>query len=258
MEDVEMTPMTMGTAVQVNTPAPGIESFGEEAMVMQEGEIVDSASDTQEVEEAPPVEEADMLLSSAKDEGFEEALTHLADGDFEKPEQEEELTEEGSVDAEVEEAEPAEDMEMDELEKQELIEKINMLEEEVTNLEEKTKELTERLKTTEANLKLSLETLLAMAILMHELIKKERDQKKKLSLFEFLINLMGKLLVSIADPDAEQKDNKKEEPAPSQAVETPDIDELLKYLKEKGMGANNVENIQQPHVASEAPHPLAA
>lgn len=260
MEEMEMTPMAAGAAVQVNTPdASGIQSEGRSAPTEHEDNVVEGVFEAPEVEEVAPVEEADMLLTSAKDEGFEEALTHLADGDFEKTKPEEESNEPAKkAENDVAEIDKTDEPELNEIEKQELIEKINVLEEQVTNLEEKTKELTERLKISEANLKVSLETLLAMALLMHELIKKERDQKKKASLLEFLIAFMGKLLISIVDPEAEQKDKKKGPDMAPDENKVSDIDELLKYLKEKGFGGSVDTKAAQPSNPTEINQPLAA
>lgn len=234
-----MTPMTTGTAVSVMNPEPSGEfEISNENII--EGE--ESAFDANESQ--PAIEESDILLQSAKDEGFEEALVHLAEGDFEiqvKEEGDLELLEqeqepEQEVTTEMEELPPDEDL--SDVEKQELVEKIARMDEQIDDLEEKTKFLSEKLKVSEANLKLSLETLLAMAQLMRELIKKEKSQKKKLSLLEFLLKFMGNFLLSIVDPEGQQKGADSSQNGQGGEREDDDeinFEELLKSLSKNGL-----------------------
>lgn len=246
MEDMEMTPMISGNVVSLNTDVSG-EAF--ESETIEQGEIVENIIETPEIEQQkPPIEEADMLLSSAKDEGFEEALTHLAEGDFTRDTSDNKTGDEEKQNAEEEEAieQPIENIDEEENmtdgEKAELVEKIHRMDEQITNLEEKTKMLTEKLKISEANLKLSLETLLAMAQLMKEMIKKEKSKKKKLSLLEFLLQLMGNFLLSIVDPEGEHVEGKNIQNGQGEVFEgeeDTDIDELLNRLYKNGLQADN-------------------
>ena len=81
MEDMEMTPMTNGAAVAVSQPQ--VERTTDDISTHDTVTSREVFSDP-ELGLETPRDEAEMLFKSAKEEGFKEALTHLAEGDFEE------------------------------------------------------------------------------------------------------------------------------------------------------------------------------
>lgn len=255
MEDMEMTPMTTGTAVSVSQP-----QFEREADVSPQEEAITS----KEVFEDPnlgveePTDEAEMLFKSAKDEGFEEALTHLAEGDFEtgviEEEPEEGLSDENTEGDDRKKIVESKSEDEIETEKEELLAKIDVLEEKVSHILERNEELQERLIKAEERADMSQEMLLEMFKYLYEMAKKEEDEKKKLSFLEALLAIVARFLITIADPDAKVDDGKKEETAAPRSKKTPTFEEMIKFLNKRA--AEGSTAIQQPQ--SETPEPMAA
>ncbi len=252
---MEMTPMTNGAAVAVTQPQ------------VEQPVEVGSTNDTvtsREVFSDPalevdtPRDEAEMLFKSAKEEGFEEALTHLAEGDFE-----ENPVEEAMVEAETSEKDLAkkdskegEVEEVPEKEREELLEKIETLEGKVSALIERNEELNERLIKAEERAQLSQEMLVEMFKYLYELAKKEEDEKKKLSLFEVLLSFIAKFMITVVDPDAKIEDDKKTTTATtSKQKKSNSMDEMIKFLKEKGMVSvgNDIPGQTTPHTSETQP-----
>lgn len=130
---------------------------------------------------------ADMLLDSAKEDGFEDALQKFIDGQFEEDdaEQEEEIVNENSPDRagkkdlsdSVESAEVIEGETIDgaKIEAEFPIEeKIRMLEERAETLQEENKVLLERVKAAEMTNSANQEIMLVFAKALYELAKRRR------------------------------------------------------------------------------------
>ena len=234
MEDMEMTSMTTGTAVMVSQPQ------------IERGEV-SSSNDTVSSEEVfsdpnlaveTPQDEAEMLFKSAKEEGFEEALTHLAEGDFEVDSAEEPVEDTGVSENELakKDIQEGEVEEVPEKEREELLEKIETLEGKVSGLIERNEELNERLIKAEERAQLSQEMLIEMFKYLYELAKKEEDEKKKLSLFEVLLSFIAKFMITVVDPDAKIDEEKKGRMGTgTKQKKGNSMDEMIAFLQERGM-----------------------
>lgn len=232
MEDFEMTTMTTGTSVAV------AQRSQERAMDVPSSDTVVTS---QEVFSDPnlgletPRDEAEMLFKSAKEEGFEEALTHLAEGDFERDVQEELIDE--NVDEEMpEEFEfSGEDTSQEVLEEQRdvLLEKIDVLDVKVSHLIEQNAILQEKLKKSDERVQMTHEMFIEMFKYLYEMAKKEEDEKKKLGLFEMLIDIIAKFLVTVVEPDTKPQEEKKSKDETSLSKHTPSFEEMIKFLQEK-------------------------
>lgn len=183
--------------------------------------------------------DADELLEVVKDNGFEQAFEFLADDDVVEGEEgdvTEEKDSENPMTAESEEGEN-ELPDIEEEEKQNVFERIKELENKVTDLEEKNKELSDRLKGSEENLQLSLETMQQMALILKELIEEEEDERKKISLLEVLVMIMGNLMQEIAYPEDESSQERPQQMAANNHVnnnkKVVPYTELLKRMREK-------------------------
>ncbi len=233
MEDMEMTTMTTGAAVTVSQP--------------QTERVIEAPSDddtvtSKEVFSDPdlgvdtPRDEAEMLFKSAKEEGFEEALTHLAEGDFEKISGEELALDIVEPENEIErkELQEGEVEEMPEKEKEELLEKIEVLEGKVSHLIEQDETLQERLIKSDERSQMSQEMLIEMFKYLYEMAKKEEDEKKKLSIFEILLAFVAKFMITVVDPDAKVENGKKEEKTATSTKKPASFEDMMKFIKEKG------------------------
>lgn len=206
---------------------------------------------------------ADAILNSAKEEGFEEALIHLANGDFDgeieslktddNPDSEEvSLGEPEAEDVnnpkpekiqdtdtktkpENEDAEPSEDEE-----RQAVVEKIRFLEEKLDSLEEKNKELSARLMAVENRQALTMQTLLEMAMVLREMVKDEEDEEKKVSLLELLVDMMGNLMIAMFVPDDKEANKKvsqlaqKEQKQVKKGTKKRSLEEIVRTLRDRG------------------------
>lgn len=233
MEDFEMTPMTTGTAVSISqTPVERTVDVPSSEDTITSSEVFSDPNlgvDT-------PKDEAEMLFKSAKEEGFEEALTHLAKGDFDKTTSEEQpdkdvLTDEAEIAEPVTENEITE--EITEPEEAEILEKIEILEEKVSHLIEQNEHLQEKLVKSDESAQMSQEMLIAMFKYLYEIAKKEEDEKTKLSLFEALLAFVAKFMITVVDPDAKIENGKKEEKSDSSIKKPESFEEMMKFLKEK-------------------------
>ena len=155
---------------------------------------------------------ADNVLKSAKEEGFEGALQHLADGDFEDDEavsKGEELDEVLDVEISESEEEPLVSSEM-----QYYVEKVQILEEKVDVLMEKNKELTEKMKKVENVQAQTIFTLVEIARIYEAMIKEETNVESKAGLLEILIQILtdfiNELMDSVSVDEKNEQDRKKE------------------------------------------------
>jgi hypothetical protein len=251
MENIETpTNMTTGVAVPVNNNP----SFGSEP---EEGTIIEQVrqdentvvpDEVQEIGEIAKENESvnisDLLLKTAKEEGFEQALVALANNELDEkmpedaqPQADEDNSEFEKKNDEVVDEKEEKEVEPVELtveeEREQLIARVNSLEEQVGELMEETKELSERLKSAEAMAQLSKEMMLQMLALLYEMIKKEEDEKDKVSLLETLIALIGKFMMTLVDPEGEdKKEEKKVQPEPEKkGTVTPDMKKVMQLLK---------------------------
>jgi hypothetical protein len=251
MEDMEMTKMTNGAVITVSQP-----QVEQPAHVEPTNDTVTSRQvfSDPELGRDTPRDEAEMLFKSAKEEGFEEALTHLAEGDFnavsdEKPAEWDETLKNGPVTKEVLEGDVEE---VPEKEREELLGKIETLEEKVAGLVGRNEELQERLVKSEERAQLSQEMLFEMFKYLYELAKKEEDDKKKLSLFEVLLSLIAKFMITVVDPDAKIENEKKGTTVSgTKQKKSSSMDEMIKFLNEKGMVGvgNDVPNKTHSHAS---------
>ncbi len=260
---MEMTPMTNGAAVAVSQPQ--VERTTDDISTHDTVTSREVFSDP-ELGLETPRDEAEMLFKSAKEEGFKEALTHLAEGDFEEvaeqvtveepienaatPENENEPIKKDIQEGEVEE--------VPEKEREELLEKIETLEGKVSGLIEHNEELNERLVKAEERAQLSQEMLIEMFKYLYELAKKEEDEKKKLSLFEVLLSFIAKFMITVVDPDAKMENDKKAVPSTgTKQKKGTSMDEMIKFLKEKGMVGVGSDISQEAPTHVSEPQPVS-
>lgn len=181
-----------------------------------------------------PESDVDALLNVVREEGFESAFEYLAEDEGSDSDNSSEKQDE--IDDQTQEVENAEFQDTNDDEKKGVFERIKELEEKVTNLEDKNKEISDRLKGAEDNLRLSLETMQQMVLVLKALVEEEEDERKKMSLLEILVTLMGNLMTELAYPEDESS---QEKPQPavinrkgSNRKESP-YEELLKRLSNK-------------------------
>lgn len=226
------TPMSSNVPVTVGATTGGENNFLPESS----GQVRVPAEQEVKPDNGPQdeVQISEKILLSAKEEGFEEALTHLANGDFETAgdsfgsvleteanepnvevedmgptdfEQEEKIEESSANEKNTsnEKAAPIVDGEVEGDEKNEVVvEKIRELESQVTGLEEKNKELFEKVQNLENNNTLALQALLEMTMVLREMLKEEDNSEKKVPLLQSLVNLMTSLMIAMFVPDGEK------------------------------------------------------
>lgn len=171
----------------------------------------------------------DSLLEEAASEGdgFEEILTKIADGEFE---------DEGAQD-EVEVQEDEIELQDDEELGDEMIthEEFVILEEKVDTLIETTKEVSEKLDRLPQEMRMNAKEFYDMILAMYKLAKEEKSKKKRGSMFLFLIKLVGIFMQSIADPEALDKLEPKEQEEEEEQEEEGSVTKMMDYLQKNGM-----------------------
>lgn len=264
------TPMTSNVSVPVSSES--VESVHFEA---QQGSLdFNHAEQTQD-----EIETSDKILDSAKNEGFEEALTRLANGDFDQendienegekdePENQSDQEEEKSLEGleidfkngkdakqEVEFSKGEEEpLELDD-ERDEMVARIKDLDSQIVDLEEKNKELFEKVKHLETNNTLAMQTLLEMTMVLHELLKEEEDDEKKMTAMEALIKMMGELMRAMFVPDNDDGIDRVAKMGEGQKETVKndkkrDVRDVIRKLQEKGMIRSDLE------LQSETPRP---
>lgn len=176
---------------------------------------------------------ADRILHSAKDEGFDEALIHLADGDFD----EESLTQEEIPDPEVS-GENNTELTPEEMEKQALMSRVQELEEQVEDLKQKNQELFNEVSKIKENAEVSNQALLMLALALYELAKKEENEEKKISLMELIISMMTLFMKEMFVPEDESGkvsniSKIQEHQTQKKNTKTPTFEQLMTILKTK-------------------------
>lgn len=169
----------------------------------------------------------DRILESAKEEGFEEALTHLADGDFDETDEDAEpvMTEEDSEPAEIE------DKKIDEDEKiVEYSEQITILEGKVEDLENKNKDLFERLSNVEDRQNLSAQAMLETILLLKALAEEEEDDKKKADILSTVLQFMENLIIMMFVPESEESLKNKNSKDSKSSHNSPLKDNVINFL----------------------------
>lgn len=213
METMEM-PMTQGVTQDVM-----------EHVVVSDFEVEVEDNNTHEVT-LPTI---DSLLEEAASEGdgFEEILTKIADGEFE---------DEGAQD-EVEVQEDEIELQDDEELGDEMIthEEFVILEEKVDTLIETTKEVSEKLDRLPQEMRMNAKEFYDMILAMYKLAKEEKSKKKRGSMFLFLIKLVGIFMQSIADPEALDKLEPKEQEEEEEQEEEGSVTKMMDYLQKNGM-----------------------
>ncbi|MDO8269533.1 MAG: hypothetical protein Q7T54_02580 [Candidatus Levybacteria bacterium] len=255
METTEM-PMSSNVPVAVGVDAGINDSFSAESAEMSKPIVGE-----EHVEEEPKetvIETSDQILFSAKNEGFEETLIHLAEGDFDPidkkevgdtVEREVELTTSGPEKRTAESSESAQ-LEFDPEDKTDEVPKDNEqdvvgsrvkdLETQVINLEEKNKNLLEKIQSLESSNTLAMQTLLEMTMVLHEMAKDEEDEEKKATMLEVLVDMMASLMKAMFVPE----DNKRVEGVAQSGINHQEvvrkgskkrsIDEIVKKLRKEG------------------------
>lgn len=141
--------------------------------------------------ELSQISDADRLLNYAKEEGFEEALTHLAEGDFDEVAAEEQVLSEDIIDVEVIDEMAIEEMRLQESmeawEKMSVIQRIDIMKQKVTGLEEKNKELFTTLQEVSNKAELSYDSLIGIAAVLYMMLEQEEDEDKELDLLTLLV-----------------------------------------------------------------------
>lgn len=259
------TTMSSNVAVQVAgdtmSKAPSVDhenrSFQTETPVENQDVEINENVSTQDM--------ADQILSSAKEGGFEEALQRLADGEFdeEKAIQEEVIAttkdapeaEEGIIELEIDaDGEKAQENKEPQ-EREEMIGRIKELEAKVVNLEERNTELFEKVKKVEINNTLATQTLLEMAVIMHEMLKDEEDDEKKISMLELLVNAMAELIKVMFVPEEEddQKSGDIQDRRESEHKgKKRSFGEIVSSLREKGLIKSQPQKDQAPQEIQQA------
>lgn len=256
METTEM-PMSSNVPVTVGADARINNSFSAENAEIFKEPIVEEEHVEEESKETV-IETSDQILASAKGEGFEEALIHLAEGDFDPVEDSrveegneiEELSSLGTGN-EVDESKKAllpesknpEDIASEtnqEIEQDASVGRIRDLETQVISLEEKNKNLLEKIQGLETNNTLAMQTLLEMTMVLHEMAKDEEDDEKKATMLEVLVDMMGSLMKAMFVPE----DNKSVESVAQSGINHQEtvkkgnkkrsIDEIVKKLRKEG------------------------
>ncbi len=207
-------------------------------------------------EHNPDHEIADEILKSAKEDGFEDALQKLADGEFEKDlkesevvKAEENLLEELIVDEEIFIQEPITP------ENGYMVERIHELEARVANLELKNKELSERLRNSENLNIMTIFSLAEIARILAEMIKEEEKGEEKVSLLEILVEVLQEIFHAIIDPNGEMQDNEKEEHSSNEEEENNPrrtLLEIVEKLQAEGQIRTNRQIQQDVHSAQAA------
>jgi hypothetical protein len=183
-------------------------------------------------ENQPPISEnhpyADELFETAKKDGVDAAFDKLAHDEPKKDDHSEETDEahEESVDQPKEEVVEGEEEEEDTEEKEVrsdetdqeenrgeartekpidfMQERVNELEERVAELLERNEELEDKIKAQEKDIRLALETSLAMAQILEALLagkKEDEEDKEAQGLLALLVKLIAKLLIRLTTPE---------------------------------------------------------
>lgn len=147
------------------------------------------------------------IMTTAKDDGVDTAFERLADGEFD---QENDtvgsLSIPETVDTETDQPEGAK--EKKDTEKEMLKERIDELEQQVTNLKEKNVNLFERVQAIEMQRDTSNEALLTLITALYEMAQKEEDERKKVTMFELLIDALSAFMRAMVMPEEMGKQNK--------------------------------------------------
>ncbi len=251
---METTEMTVNTATPVMSQVSSQHSEG--FSVSPEGGTENIHEAPHEAKEDAPTtieqQGADKLLASAKDEGFEDALTHLAEGDFDPVE---DTTQEHERDVEHSGKEPqftipetkaeARDDDTSEInvltpeeeERMGVISHMKELESQVINLDEKNKELSSRLKDSEVVTTMAMQTLMEMTHALRELIDEEENEEEKISLLEIMVMVMGKMLETFYKPQGSeisgQQETVQQVERPQKSKRNENVTRIMQYLQEK-------------------------
>ena len=249
MESMEM-PVQMTTNVSTSIGNSVPKSSETIEMEVAPSNILQNRSGENIQEDIEEVTIANKLLNSAKDDGFEEALIKLANGELEVGNENNEPEVLDSDDS-PEEFKP-EEMLPEEMKP--FHEQIVLLEEKVADLEEKNKELLERAKNSEKTNQVNQEIMLALAMALHELAKREEDEEKKISMLELIVNMLTYFMRETMTDYSEVEEKKSEGHTHQKFSSRNKIDgvgRIMQLINEKGQGLRN-QPLQSP--ASQIPH----
>lgn len=202
---------------------------------------------------------ADDILNSAKEQGFEDALTRLANGDFENQGKGMEDEKKDTNEDDIQKLEPEEvDVEEELLkEASPLEEQIKELQKKALEFEDNNKELKDRVQALEKSNEMEMQAILQLAQVIYELIKREEDEKKKASMLEIVINIIAELMKAMFIPeDPEAKKQKtdmqpvKSENQSKNPVRFEDVVNTLIQSRENKTLKNN--NIDESHLSQAA------
>ncbi len=245
-----MTIMSPTSTVAIDTSK---ESELGKVLAYEEGTYseVENPHEEELINESDHKQTADLLLESAKEEGFLEALVHLANGDFEDSQNYSDETSSDVLELEFE-TDDLETIENEEQvidpQKEELLVRIDQLESQVADVLTKNEKLNLDLQKANERADLSQETLMAMFYALYELAKKEEDEKKKIGLFETLIELVSQFMLTVIDPEGEF--NKKEENDSNKTEKEPvAIEKIMQFLKNKNSKNTTTEMTKDTPIA---------
>lgn len=233
MEELEMT---------ISSHANVVIDVADEKSSDKEGKANENLTSGFEKSVEPKMENeaentAGLLLESAKKEGFFESLVHLAKGDFEDSQNDPEVSSDLiKIEPENDEEEVIEGEEAADTEKAMLLTRIDELESQVADVLEENEKLRSDVKRAEDRAELSQEALLAMFAYLYELAKKEEDEKKKIGLFEALIDLVSKFMLTVIDPEGEFEKKEEQDEKKESEKEPVSIEKIMQFMKERTSG----------------------
>ncbi len=231
MEGTEM-PMTSGVVISAAQP----ESFYQPEVA----KVLDITRRQVNNDVDASIFDANLILDSAKNEGFEQTLFDLAEGKFDDQSIEEELQyqEEESVDE-------VKDLIIDDEMSQEVKEQPIVAEGNAELLNQKMEQLDSRFKGIEEDYMSKREFLEVLSLFAE--YKKAKTEKEKMSVLEILVKMMTFILAELASPE---DSNYKGLPSAGRAGQTSeshepiDMEEFKKVLLRKGLSKQSpiVEN----------------
>lgn len=227
-------PMTTSTGF---TPS----NIGSEVFVKQPQEVFENAlpgivvkSETEEsFKKEQPLEMSELLFDSAKEEGFEESLMHLANGDFDS--KEEGLFESEKIEESIGENE-FEDNAMQH-ETLSLSDKIGMQERKIDEILERSHMLSDKLNSLEEANRLRSEAMLEFAALVLLMKESGEDSEEETGMVETLVSLLERIIIAFfvpEDPGADKAQKSDHESKPKKNTGKL-IEDLRSVLSRKNM-----------------------
>ena len=207
---METKTLTQGITMQVlpqeNNVVDSMSMEREETEIFNLPTVENEQTENNQTESPKSI--ADQVLQSAKDEGFEEALTHLANGDFEEKRTENEFQELVTNEATIVQ-EPLIPTES-EFEMEFYKEKVRTLEAEKKVQLEVNKDLLQRVKKMEHEQAVTIFTLAEIIRMYEEMIEEAPNHKEKAGLLETLIQALVDLFATLTNSNGEEKEDEVE------------------------------------------------